>query len=204
MRLDDHPMRISHVIRGDEHLSNTPAQTRLYEALGWKPPQFAHLSMILGPDGTKLSKRHGATSVLEYRDQGFLPEALRNYLALLGWSTSDSKQLFTPEELVAAFDLPGCQKNPATFDPVKLSWMNGEYMRALAPADIVGRAEPFLKAGPAPRALRPVPGEASWPWSARNSSSCRMSRAASTSSIGRPRSRTKPARSSPRPRPRPS
>ena len=142
---DDHAMRISHVIRGDEHLSNTPAQCRIYEALGWQPPKFAHLSMLLGPDGTKLSKRHGATSVLEYRDQGFLPEALRNYLALLGWSTSDSKQLFTPEELIKAFDLPGCQKNPATFDPVKLSWMNGEYMRALAPADIIKRAEPFLK-----------------------------------------------------------
>ncbi len=150
---DDHAMRISHVIRGDEHLSNTPAQIRIYEALGWQPPKFAHLSMILGPDGTKLSKRHGATSTLEYRDQGFLPEALRNYLALLGWSTSDSKQLFTPEELFAAFDLPGCQKSPATFDPVKLNWMNGEYMRALAPADIVKRAEPFLKnAG-----LLPVP-----------------------------------------------
>jgi glutamyl-tRNA synthetase len=142
---DDHAMRITHVIRGDEHLSNTPAQSRLYKALGWQPPQFAHLSMIMGPDGTKLSKRHGATSVLEYRDQGFLPEALRNYLALLGWSTSDSQQLFTPEELFKAFDLPGCQKNPATFDPVKLGWMNGEYMRALAPADIIKRAEPFLK-----------------------------------------------------------
>jgi glutamyl-tRNA synthetase len=145
---DDHAMAISHVIRGDEHLSNTPGQMRIYQALGWQPPRFAHLSMILGPDGTKLSKRHGATSVLEYRDQGFLPEALRNYLALLGWSTSDSKQLFTQEELFAAFDLPGCQKNPATFDPAKLTWMNGEYMRALAPADIVRRAEPFLqKAG---------------------------------------------------------
>ncbi|MDD5628555.1 MAG: glutamate--tRNA ligase [Elusimicrobia bacterium] len=142
---DDHAMRISHVIRGDEHLSNTPAQMRIYEALGWQPPKFAHLSMILGPDGTKLSKRHGATSVTEYRDQGFLPEALRNYLALLGWSNTESRQLFAPDELVAAFDLPGCQKNPATFDPVKLAWMNGEYMRALAPADIVKRAEPFLK-----------------------------------------------------------
>jgi glutamyl-tRNA synthetase len=142
---DDHAMRISHVIRGDEHLPNTPAQARIYEALGWQPPKFAHLSMILGPDGTKLSKRHGATSVLEYRDQGFLPEALRNYLALLGWSNTESKQLFSPEELVAAFDLAGCQKNPATFDPVKLAWMNGEYMRALPPAEIVQRAEPFLK-----------------------------------------------------------
>ena len=150
---DDHAMRISHVIRGDEHLSNTPAQLRLYEALGWQPPRFAHLSMIMGPDGTKLSKRHGATSVLEYRDQGFLAEAVRNYLALLGWSTSESKQLFAPEELTRAFDLPGCQKNPATFDTVKLTWMNGEYLRALPAAELISRAEPFLKAAglcPAP------------------------------------------------------
>jgi glutamyl/glutaminyl-tRNA synthetase len=138
-------MRISHVIRGDEHLSNTPAQIQLYRALGWEPPKFAHLSMIMGPDGAKLSKRHGATSVLEYKDQGYLPEAMRNYLALLGWATSDSKQLFSSEELIRAFDLAGCQKNPATFDTVKLAWMNGEYMRALSPADIVARADAFLK-----------------------------------------------------------
>ncbi len=154
---DDHAMRISHVIRGDEHLSNMPAQARIYEALGWQPPLFAHLSMIMGPDGTKLSKRHGATSVLEYRDMGFLPEALRNYLALLGWATSDSRQIFTPEDLISAFDLPGCQKNPATFDPAKLSWMNGEYMRALEPAEIVRRAEPFLqRAGLIPQPAGPA------------------------------------------------
>ena len=144
--VDDHLMRISHVIRGDEHLSNTPAQMQIYRALGWEPPKFAHLSMIMGPDGTKLSKRHGATSVLEYRDQGFLAEALRNYLALLGWSTSDSRQLFTPAELIRAFDLSGCQKNPATFDPVKLTWMNGEYMRHLPVSELIARAEPFLEA----------------------------------------------------------
>ncbi|MFA6002557.1 MAG: glutamate--tRNA ligase [Elusimicrobiota bacterium] len=144
--VDDHAMRISHVIRGDEHLSNTPAQIQMYRALGWEPPKFAHLSMILGPDGTKLSKRHGATSVLEYRDQGFLAEALRNYLGLLGWANTESQQLFAPEELIRAFDLPGCQKNPATFDPVKLTWMNGEYMRKLAVPDVISRAEPFLMA----------------------------------------------------------
>ena len=143
--VDDHAMSISHVIRGDEHLSNTPAQIQIYKALGFSLPQFAHLSMIMGPDGTKLSKRHGATSVLEYKEQGFLPEALRNYLALLGWATAESKQLFTPKELIQAFDLAGCQKNPATFDQVKLSWMNGEYMRAFSPADIIARSETFLK-----------------------------------------------------------
>lgn len=144
--IDDHLMEMSHVIRGDEHLSNTPSQIQLYRALGWEPPQFAHLSMILGPDGTKLSKRHGATSVLEYKEQGFLPAALRNYLALLGWSTSDSQQLFTYDELIARFDLAGCQKSPATFDPVKLTWMNGEYMRKLPVPELIKQAEPFIAA----------------------------------------------------------
>ncbi|MDE2038868.1 MAG: glutamate--tRNA ligase [Elusimicrobia bacterium] len=143
--VDDHLMRISHVIRGDEHLPNTPSQLQLYRALGWQPPLFAHLSMIMGPDGGKLSKRHGATSVLEYKQQGFLPQALRNYLALLGWSTTDSQQLFSPEELIERFDLAGCQKNPATFDPVKLAWMNGEYIRKTPVPELVRQAEPFLK-----------------------------------------------------------
>ena len=143
--VDDHAMRISHVIRGDEHLSNTPSQIRIYEALGWQPPLFAHLSMILGPDGTKLSKRHGATSVLEYKNQGYLPETLRNYLALLGWSNKESQQLFEPMELVEKFDLGGCQKNPATFDPVKLTWMNGEYIRKTAPERLLEDSLPFLR-----------------------------------------------------------
>lgn len=142
--IDDHLMEISHVIRGDEHLSNTPSQIQIYYALGWTPPVFAHLSMILGPDGSKLSKRHGATSVLEYRDQGYLPHTMRNYLALLGWSTSESQQLFTDEELIAKFDLAGCQKSPATFDTVKLNWMNGEYIRQTKLDDLVKLAAPFL------------------------------------------------------------
>jgi glutamyl-tRNA synthetase len=148
--IDDHLMEISHVIRGDEHLSNTPSQLRLYEALGWAPPLFAHLSMILGPDGAKLSKRHGATSVLEYRDQGYLPEALRNYLALLGWATKNSQDLFTPDELIASFDLGGCQKNPATFDTAKLNWMNGEYIRKMPASDLIRVARPFLDAAKIP------------------------------------------------------
>ncbi len=146
--IDDHLMEITHVTRGDEHLSNTPSQIQLYYALGWKPPIFAHLSMILGPDGSKLSKRHGATSVLEYRDQGYLPHTMRNYLALLGWSTPDSQQLFTDSDLIAKFDLAGCQKSPATFDTVKLQWMNGEYIRQMPLDELVERAKPFLeKAG---------------------------------------------------------
>lgn len=144
--IDDHIMEISHVIRGDDHISNTPLQLNLYSALGWKPPQFAHLSMILGPDGTRLSKRHGATSVKEYEKSGYLPEALRNYLALLGWSTPDSQQIFAAGELESKFDLDGCQKNPATFDPVKLLWMNGEYIRQLSGEELLKRAVPFLRA----------------------------------------------------------
>ena len=143
--IDDHLMEISHVIRGDEHLSNTPSQVQIYKALGWETPQFAHLSMILGPDGSKLSKRHGATSVLEYKQSGYLPEAMRNYLALLGWATSESQQLFTAEELVGKFDLAGCQKSPATFDTVKLNWMNGEYIRKMPVSELLAHAEPFLK-----------------------------------------------------------
>jgi glutamyl-tRNA synthetase len=146
--VDDHDMQITHVIRAEEHLSNTPSQMRMYEALGWTPPAFAHLSMILGPDGSKLSKRHGATSVQEYRDQGYLPEALRNYLALLGWATPDSQDLFGPGELERRFDLDRCQKNPATFDQAKLLWMNGEYLRRLSPEQLVEKAATFLeKAG---------------------------------------------------------
>jgi glutamyl-tRNA synthetase len=142
--VDDHAMEVSHVIRADEHLPNTPYQVRIYQVLGYEPPEFAHLSMILGPDGHKLSKRHGATAVGEYRDQGYLPEALRNYLALLGWSTADSQQLFGPRELVDKFGLAGCQKNPAVFDPVKLTWMNGEYLRAMPKESLLDAALPFL------------------------------------------------------------
>ncbi len=146
--IDDHLMELTHIVRGDEHLSNTPSQIQIYYALGWTPPLFAHLSMILGPDGSKLSKRHGATSVLEYRDQGYLPHTMRNYLALLGWSTTESQQLFTDEDLISKFDLEGCQKSPATFDTVKLNWMNGEYIRQTPVAELVRLAQPFLeKAG---------------------------------------------------------
>ena len=152
--IDDHTMEIGYVVRGDEHLSNTPSQIQIYYALGWEPPVFAHLSMILGPDGGKLSKRHGATSVLEYRDLGYLPHTMRNYLALLGWSTTDSQQLFTDEDLIAKFNLESCQKNPATFDTVKLTWMNGEYLRQTPLDELIALAGPFLeKAG-----LKGLPG----------------------------------------------
>ncbi len=143
--IDDHLMEISHVIRGDDHISNTPAQIAMYKAFGWAPPVFAHLSMIHGPDGTKLSKRHGATSVVEYQKEGLLPGAVKNYLALLGWSTADSQQLFAPGELEEKFDIAGCQKSPAIFDPVKLEWMNAEYIRNTPIAELTDMAMPFIK-----------------------------------------------------------
>lgn len=130
--IDDSRMEISHVIRGDDHLSNTPKQIQLYNALGLKIPVFAHLSMILGPDGSRLSKRHGHTSVLEYKSDGYLPEAMINYLALLGWSTEQSQQIFEEKELIEKFSLERCSKSPAIFDPQKLNWMNGEYVRKFA------------------------------------------------------------------------
>jgi glutamyl-tRNA synthetase len=143
--IDDHLMEISHVIRGDDHISNTPLQINLYKALGWEMPQFAHLSMILGPDGSRLSKRHGATSISEYRRLGYLPETMKNYLALLGWSTKDSQQIFEKGELEEKFSLEGCQKNPAIFDTVKLTWMNGEYIRKMTKEELYNAALPFIK-----------------------------------------------------------
>jgi nondiscriminating glutamyl-tRNA synthetase len=127
--VDDSDMAISHVIRADEHLPNTPRQVALYEALELPLPLFAHVSMILAPDHQKLSKRHGATSVSEYRDMGYLPEALDNYLALLGWSPGDDREFFTLEELVGAFSLDRATKSPAVFDTAKLRWFNAHYIR---------------------------------------------------------------------------
>jgi len=155
--IDDHLMEISHIIRGDDHISNTPLQLNLYQALGWKAPELAHLSMILGPDGTRLSKRHGATSVGEYRTQGYLPQTMKNYLALLGWATPDSQQIFKEGELEEKFDLKGCQKSPAIFDPVKLNWMNGEYLRQLSKEKLLEVAMPVLKEAGLPVEKSPVP-----------------------------------------------
>jgi len=134
--IDDTLMKITHVIRGDDHLSNTPRQNLIYQALNFQNPQYAHLSMILGKDGAKLSKRHGATSVSYYRKKGYLPWAVVNYLALLGWSTPDSQQLFSKEELIEKFSLERVGKNPAVFDIKKLEWMNGEYIRRMEPEEV--------------------------------------------------------------------
>jgi len=140
--VDDNDMAITHVVRGDEHLPNTPRQVSLYEALGFSLPLFAHVSMILAPDHQKLSKRHGATACAEYREQGYLPEALVNYLALLGWSPGDDREFFTLRELCEVFSLERVSKSPAVFDHAKLRWFNAHYLRA-KPQD--ERAELFAQ-----------------------------------------------------------
>lgn len=127
--VDDHYMSISHVIRGDDHISNTPRQLFLYQALGWEPPAFAHIPMILGKDRTRLSKRHGATSVAQYRESGYLPEVLMNYLSLLSWSSESGEEILSVEQLIEEFDFSRVSKSAAVFDTEKLDWMNGVYIR---------------------------------------------------------------------------
>ncbi len=127
--VDDALMQITHVIRGDDHLSNTPKQILLYRALGFAPPKFAHIPLIVGSDRKPLSKRHGANAVAEFKRQGYLPEALFNYLALLGWALDGKTELFTRQELIHYFELLDVQKSPAAFDYQKLQWMNGHYIR---------------------------------------------------------------------------
>jgi glutamyl-tRNA synthetase len=135
---DDLEMQISHVMRGDDHISNTPKQIAVYRALGHEPPVFAHVPMIHGPDGRKLSKRHGATAVGEYRTEGILPEAMRNFLALLGWNPGDEQELFpTPQELVDAFSIERIQKKSAIFDVTKLEWLNGQYISRTPPRTLL-------------------------------------------------------------------
>jgi glutamyl-tRNA synthetase len=131
--VDDLDMQITHVIRGDDHVNNTPRQIHIFNALGKALPQFGHVPMILGADGERLSKRHGATSVIEYRDQGYLPEALVNYLARLGWSHGD-EEIFSKDQLVQWFDLEHVSRSPAQFNPEKLAWINQQYLKA-APAE---------------------------------------------------------------------
>lgn len=142
--VDDHDMEVTHVIRGEDHISNTPKQILLFEALGWKIPQFAHLPLILNADRSKLSKRKNKVSVDDYLAEGFLPEALLNYLALLGWNTADEKEIFSVEELIAAFSLDRVQKGGAVFDIDRLTWMNGIYIRQKSISELRALAEPFL------------------------------------------------------------
>jgi len=142
--VDDHDMAITHVIRGDEHLSNMPRQIALYEALGYEPPKFAHIPMILGPDGSKLSKRHGAASVGEYRKRGYLPEALVNFIALLGWSPGDGREIMSVDEMAEAFTIERVRKVPSQFDNEKLKWMNGRYIMDLPEERLAAEVKDFL------------------------------------------------------------
>jgi glutamyl-tRNA synthetase len=135
--------RITHVIRGEDHLSNTPKQLLVLKALGAEEPVYAHLPLLHGPDGKKLSKRHGAASVQELRDAGYLPEAVRNYLALLGWGSEDDETLIATDALVEQFDVSRVSKNPARFDEQKLRWMNGRYLRELSTDELTARLEAF-------------------------------------------------------------
>ncbi|WP_434654063.1 glutamate--tRNA ligase [Thermoanaerobacterium thermosaccharolyticum] len=142
--IDDYDLKISHIIRGEEHLSNTPKQILIYDALGFEKPSFAHVSMILAPDRSKLSKRHGATSVQEFRDLGYLPEAIINYITLLGWIPSDGEEVFSTEKSISEFTLDRVSKNPAIYDTKKLTWLNGIYIRDCDIDRLTKEVIPFL------------------------------------------------------------
>jgi len=143
--IDDALMEISHVVRGEDHISNTPRQLLLYEAFGWTPPRFGHVSMVLGPDHSKLSKRHGATSVGEFRERGYLPEAFANYLALLGWSPGDNEELLPLEELARRFRIEDVGKSAGVFDPEKLAWVNRHYLKLASSERLTELTLPFLQ-----------------------------------------------------------
>jgi len=157
--VDDHLMAISHILRAEEWLASTPRHCLLYDALGYARPNFAHLPMILGPDRSKLSKRHGAVSITEYREQGYLPEAMVNFLALLGWSLDDKTEIILRDQLVQNFSLERISKTAAIFNIEKLNWMNGVYIRSLTPDDFAQRALPFLEKGLPPEVKRPLPSD---------------------------------------------
>jgi glutamyl-tRNA synthetase len=150
--VDDHLMEITHVLRGEEWVSSTPRHVLLYQAFGWEPPVFAHLPMILGPDRAKLSKRHGDTSVLDFKVKGFLPDALVNFLSLLGWSLDDHTEIMSRRTLTESFDLDRVLANPAVFNHEKLTWMNGVYIRNLPPDRLAAGVRPFLEATKSVRA----------------------------------------------------
>ncbi|MFC1920941.1 glutamate--tRNA ligase [Chloroflexota bacterium] len=154
--VDDHVMEISHVIRAEEFISTTPHHLLLYKAMGYEPPQFAHLPMVLGSDRSKLGKRHGAVSVDEFQKQGYLPEAMINFLALLGWSLDDKTEIMTRQQLIENFSLERVGKTAAIFDHKKLDWMNGVYIRGLSVDDFTQRALPFLEKGLPKQVKRPL------------------------------------------------
>src|SRR6478736_2967734 len=143
--IDDEEMKVTHVIRGEDHISNTPRQILVYEAFGYTPPSFAHLSLVMGPDHAPLSKRHGATSVKEFRDKGYLPEALVNYLALIGWSPGDNEELLPADELARRFRLENVAHSAGVFDEDKLAWVNRHYLKLCSPDRLAALAEPYLR-----------------------------------------------------------
>ncbi|HEY1778361.1 MAG TPA: glutamate--tRNA ligase [Solirubrobacteraceae bacterium] len=151
--VDDLDLGITHVLRGNDHLTNTAKQLMIIEALGAKPPRYGHVPLLHGPDGRKLSKRHGAASVQELREAGYLPSAVRNYVALLGWGAGDDETILSTEELVRRFDVTRIQRNPAQFDEQKLRWLNGRYMRSLSLSELTAALEGFYgREGLAPAA----------------------------------------------------
>lgn len=143
--IDDHTMEVTHVIRAEEHLSNTPRQIVIYNALGWEVPTFGHISLIMGKDGKKMSKRHGATSVEQYKNLGYLPGAINNFLALMGWAPEGEQELFTTEELIKNFSMDRVAKNPAVFDIDKLNWINFNYMKKLTDEELYTLCLPSLQ-----------------------------------------------------------
>jgi nondiscriminating glutamyl-tRNA synthetase len=146
--IDDHFMEVSHVIRGEDHLSNTPRQIMIYQALGWNPPVFAHHPLILGPDRTPLSKRHGATAVSQYREEGFLPEALLNYLVLLGWTSPSAEEILPLEKIIQSFSLTAISKSAPVHNRKKLEWLNSHYIRSKKDEEFSDLLSPYLqKAG---------------------------------------------------------
>jgi glutamyl-tRNA synthetase len=154
--VDDHLMEITHVIRAEEYISSTPLHIMTYEALGYALPKFAHVPMVLGVDRSKLSKRHGSTSVLEFRDQGYLPEALLNFMALVGWSLDDKTDIISREELIINFSLERVNKNAGIFNYEKLQWMNGVYIRGLSPDNLMWKVVPFMEKYFPPEVKRPL------------------------------------------------
>lgn len=142
--VDDHLMKTTHIIRGEEWISSAPKHVWLFEAMGWTPPVFVHVPVIKGKDGKKLSKRHGDTRCLDFRTAGYLPEALANFIALIGWAPGGDREILPPNELVEAFSLDGLQPSPGIFDIDKLNWLNGHYIRSLSPEDLIVRLRGFL------------------------------------------------------------
>ena len=154
--IDDHLMEISHVIRGNEYISSMPKYLQLYKSLGWQPPQFAHLPLLLGSDRSKLSKRHGAKGALEFKKEGYLKEAIINFLALIGWSNPEGKEIFSLEEMINVFDFKDFNHASAYFDVTKLEWLNGEYIRQMSDEELERNLEEYLVDHPGKGKLAPL------------------------------------------------